>query len=208
MDHHERRRARTEAGIVAAATDLFLRDGYAATSLAAVARHAGVSERTVYVRFETKVRLFQRVVEVGIVGDTDGTPMPEREWSRRALSAPSAAERITAFAEGVAQMHERLGPLMAVNAEVEVSEAAVQESAGRWRAATLDYLRLFWSTLRDDGLVADDLDLDWVVDTTALLSAAETRLLVSRTLGWDRAAYQTWLEETWHRLAGVGGKTR
>jgi len=50
--------AQTEQRIVAAATDLFLADGYLATTLEAVARCAQVGARTVYLRFGTKAALF------------------------------------------------------------------------------------------------------------------------------------------------------
>ena len=62
--------ALTEQRIVAAATELFVSDGYQATTLEAVAKRARVGARTVYVRFGTKAMLFKRVVDVAIVGDT------------------------------------------------------------------------------------------------------------------------------------------
>jgi len=49
--------------ILDAATILFLRDGYGATSLEAVAAAAGVSKRTLYARFSGKPALLQVVVE-------------------------------------------------------------------------------------------------------------------------------------------------
>ena len=48
----------TEERIIAAATELFVADGYVATTLEAVARRAQVGGRTVYVRFGTKAALF------------------------------------------------------------------------------------------------------------------------------------------------------
>ncbi len=48
--------------ILDAATTLFLRDGYGATSLEAVAAAAGVSKRTLYARFAGKTALLQIVV--------------------------------------------------------------------------------------------------------------------------------------------------
>ena len=48
--------------IVAAAADLFLRDGYAATSIEAIAGRAGVSKRTFYARFPDKAAVFLAVV--------------------------------------------------------------------------------------------------------------------------------------------------
>ncbi len=48
--------------ILRAATALFLRDGYAATSMEAVAATAGVSKRTLYARFPDKAALLQEAV--------------------------------------------------------------------------------------------------------------------------------------------------
>jgi TetR/AcrR family transcriptional regulator, mexJK operon transcriptional repressor len=48
--------------ILEAATALFLSEGYGATSIEAVATHAGVSKRTFYHRFDDKAALFAAVV--------------------------------------------------------------------------------------------------------------------------------------------------
>jgi AcrR family transcriptional regulator len=48
--------------ILDAATEIFLREGYGAASLEAVAAAAGVSKRTLYARFAGKPALFQVVV--------------------------------------------------------------------------------------------------------------------------------------------------
>lgn len=199
-DRQSQRRRRTEQQIVDAATELFLRDGYARTSLNAVAARAGVAERTLYLRFDNKVRLFQRVIENGIVGDVDDAPLPQREWAIRAMTAATLDERIAAFADGVAGMNERLGPLMAINGEVEASEPAVQQTARHWRVETQRFLRAFWQSAADAGLLPEGADVDWLTDTGAILSAAESRLLAARTQGWDRRAYAAWLAATWRRL--------
>jgi AcrR family transcriptional regulator len=200
------RRDRTERRIVDAATTLFLRDGYAATSLAAVAALAGVSERTLYVRFASKVVLFQRVIQAGVVGDTDPVPLTARDWSIASMGAPTLEERIAAFAEGVSVMLERLGPLMSVNGEVEPSEPDVQESAGRARADTLAFLDAFWTRAAEDGLLPVDADVEWLISTSTVLASAETRLLITRTLEWDRIAFREWILVTWPRLI-VGSRS-
>jgi hypothetical protein len=54
--------------------------------------------------------------------------------------------------------------------------------------------------MADDGLLDPGVDLDWVIDTSSILAAAETYLLVTRMLGWDLDAYQEWLATTGLRL--------
>ena len=46
-------------------------------------------------------------------------------------------------------------------------------------------------------------DLDWLIDTTTILAAAETYLLITRLTGWNLDTYQGWLATTFARLARV-----
>ena len=89
--------AHTEQRILAAATSLFLADGYLATTLEAVARLAEVGTRTVYVRFGTKAALFKRVVDVAIAGDTEPVDVLGRDWMQAALTGSDTAGRIEKF---------------------------------------------------------------------------------------------------------------
>ena len=70
----------TRARICAAARELFLADGYAATSMRAIAAAAGVAEKTVYLQFATKSAVLKMVVETAIVGDDEAVPAAERSW--------------------------------------------------------------------------------------------------------------------------------
>jgi AcrR family transcriptional regulator len=53
-----------------------------------------VAPRTVYVRFGTKQALFQRVMGVAVVGDTDPVDLANRDWAQRALTAATLQERL------------------------------------------------------------------------------------------------------------------
>ena len=67
---HPRWRRRKEARpeeLVAAALDVFVERGYEATTLADVARRAGVTKGTIYLYFENKEALFKAVVRETIV---------------------------------------------------------------------------------------------------------------------------------------------
>jgi TetR/AcrR family transcriptional repressor of mexJK operon len=56
------RSARKRQGILAAATELFLRNGYLGTNMDEVANLAGVSKQTVYKQFSSKEALFIEIV--------------------------------------------------------------------------------------------------------------------------------------------------
>jgi AcrR family transcriptional regulator len=193
--------AQTEQRIVAAATELFLADGYLATTLEAVAKRAQVGARTVYLRFGTKAALFKRVVDIAVVGDAEPVDVLGRDWMQAALTAPTAAERIAASAAAGRQIMERTGALFAVAQQAAAVEPLI---AGQWqqgREQTRYAHALFWTRMADDGLLDPRLDLDWLIDTSTILGSAETYLLITRLMGWDLDAYQDWLTTTVARLA-------
>ena len=203
--------ADTEAKILGAAADLFVQLGYPATTLSAVAKAAGVGERTVYVRFGTKAALLKRVVDVAVVGDTLPIDVRGREWFQTSLTAPNAVERIAAAARGTREIMQRAGALFAVAQEAESTEPVIAAAAQAGREATRDALRLFWTRMAQDGMLPAGADVAWLGDTTALLGAAQTYGLMTRTLGWDLDTYEQWLRTTLTRLAvgsaDVSGET-
>ena len=50
------------------------------------------------------------------------------------------------------------------------------------------------------GLLGPAADLTWLIDTTSILAAAETYLLITRTTGWDLDEYERWLIRTFSQL--------
>ncbi len=193
--------ALTEQRILAAATELFLADGYLATTLDAVARRAQVGARTVYVRFGTKAALFKRVVDVAIVGDTEPVDVLGRDWMQLALTAPTAAGRITASAAAGRQIMERTGPLFAVAQQAAAVEPVIEGFWQQGREQSRYTQQVFWTRMAEDGLLDPAIDLAWLIDTASILCAAETYLLITKMIGWDLDAYQSWVEATLTRLA-------
>jgi AcrR family transcriptional regulator len=192
--------AHTEQRIIAAAAELFLADGYVATTLEAIARRARVGARTVYLRFGTKAALFKRVVDVAIAGDTQPIDVLGRDWMQAALTAPTTAERIAASAAAGRQIMERTGALFAVAQQAAAVEPLI---AGFWqqgREQSRHGHAVFWTRMADDGLLDPRVDLNWLIDTTSILAAAETYLLITRMIGWDLDTYENWLAATCTRL--------
>lgn len=195
------RRADTEQRILEAATAMFLADGYAATTLADVAHRAGVGERTVYVRFGSKAHLLKRAIDVAIVGDALPIDVASRDWTIRSLTAESLEERLVAYSTGARGLMERAGGLIAVAQQAEASEPLIARAAQQARSATVAGIRLMWERIHADGLLHVDADLEWVINTSSLLGAAETYVLTTRTLPWDPDTYQAWLYRTCLHLA-------
>lgn len=198
-----RRVAETEERLLAAASRLFVRDGYAATTLTAVAAEAGVAPRTVYVRFGTKAALLKRAVDVALVGDTAPIPVAERDWLQRSLGGPTLDDRIRLLARGSSQLMQRAGALFVVVAEAAATEPVIAAAAQAGREATRDTFRAFWRAAHQDGLLAPDADMRWLADTSAVLGSADTYVHIARTYSWSASAYERWLARSWRRLAAA-----
>ena len=192
-----------EERIVRAAHELFVRDGYRATTLTAVADAAGVAHRTVYVRFGTKAALLKRVVDVAIVGDLAPIDVVSREWYRTATTAPTLDARIAAAAEGSTRLLASAADVIAVAREAEATEPLLAAAARAGRAATRDSIRTFWTRAHDDGLLPAGCDLTWLADTTSVLAHADTYLLMRETLGMSPERYQSWLVTTFRRMVAA-----
>jgi AcrR family transcriptional regulator len=189
--------------LIEAATRRFVADGYAATTLAAVAEVAGVAERTVYVRFATKADLLQQCLDVAIRGGESGVVVDERGWIRASMSAATAGERIHLMARATAGLMDRVGALLRVAQQAAAVEPALAARAQAARRDTQRVLERFWRAMAADGFLAPDIDVDWLAVTGAAIGQAEMYLVLVNVVDWDGDAYGDWLETTWRHLAGV-----
>lgn len=100
MDHpaHRRRKEARPGEIAAAALDLFVEKGFAATRLDDVAARAGVSKGTVYLYFDSKDVLFKSAIEAAM------TPAILAAESLAGQSGVPAAELLRRFIRGWWQM--------------------------------------------------------------------------------------------------------
>jgi AcrR family transcriptional regulator len=194
-----------EGRLLRAARELFVRHGYQATTLSAVAEAAGVAPRTVYVRFGTKATLLKKVVDVAVAGDLKPIDVTHREWYLTAVSASTLDERIAAFAKGSARLLASAADVIAVADEAAATEPDLAAAGRAGRAATRDSVHGFWSAAARAGLLPDGCDLAWLADTTSTLAQAQTYLLMRESLGMTPRRYRTWLAVTWRRLAEASG---
>src|SRR6516225_4017003 len=78
----------TRRRIIAAATELFTRDGYLQTTMADIARLADVAVQTLYLSFGSKVAVLTAALDMAIAGDDDPVPVLERPWFARLRAEP------------------------------------------------------------------------------------------------------------------------
>jgi AcrR family transcriptional regulator len=193
--------ARTEAELMDAAQDLFLEQGYLATTLAQVAQRAGLAARTVYVRFGTKAALFRRVVDRALVGDAEPVDVAHRPGATEAMTAETLEARIDALADVCIGVAERAGRLFEVAAQAEAIEPEVAQAATAGRRATAELCTAFWRHAAADGLISSELDAEALAVVTDLLVCADTVVHLRRTHGWSASAHRGLVVDTLAALA-------
>lgn len=185
--------AATRTAILRAAQQLFEQRGYAATTMAVVAREAGVAPKTVYLAFETKAGLLRELWHLLLRGDEDSAPMPERTWYRRMLAEPDPAGRLRLLAATSRTVKERAAPLMEVIRGAAASDADVAALWSRIGSEFHAIHRPLVDGIAGDGalragLGADDAcDLLWTLNHPAVWQL----LVVER--GWSPQRYEEWL---------------
>jgi AcrR family transcriptional regulator len=178
------------AAVLRACRELFLRDGYQATTVKAVARHAGVSAETVYKTFGSKAALAKALWDVTLAGDDEPLTMAERPALREVLATADLAAKLELYARFVCDTHERLAPLIALLTQAGPEAAQVVADTERER---LTGVTAFVAHLRDQDLLATDADPARTADACWVLTGPQPFSRLTGDRGWDGAAYRRWL---------------
>src|SRR5688500_1723676 len=101
----------TRRRMIDGAKELFVAQGYAATTMEQIAAAAGVAVQTVYYTFKTKGQLLAEVVEVTAAGDDEPVPPMRRAWVQEMLGASSPHRVVALAVENGTGIYERVAVL-------------------------------------------------------------------------------------------------
>jgi AcrR family transcriptional regulator len=192
--------AATRGDILKAARELFVSRGYAATTIAEIARSAQVAVDTVYATVGRKPALLREVLETAISGTDQAVPASDRDYVARIRSADTAGEKLTLYANAIVQIQSRLAP---VYLAIRDAAATDPDSAALWaeingrRAANMRNLA---ADLRATGELRPDLSDDDVADIIWSMNGAEYWVLMVGDRGWSHQRFGEFLADAWARL--------
>src|SRR5262249_25127540 len=150
--------------VLAAAQRLFERQGYSATTMAAIAKEAGVALKTVYLAFETKSGLLRTLWNLQLRGDEEDRPVAERDWYRAVLAEEDPERRLPLNASNSPAGTRRLSGIL----EVIRNTAAVDpEIAALWQRIQTEYRanqQAIVERLAERGDLRPGLDVDRATD--------------------------------------------
>jgi AcrR family transcriptional regulator len=189
-----RDRAReTRRRIVAAATESVLAHGYAATTMAGVARSAGVAVQTVYFTFHTKAALFMEVVLELSAGPDADTPVMERAWVKEARGAASAARALALMVEHGTDIFRRLMPVWDAIAAASAEDRDFALRFAAVVAARRDGMRALIGGIAARGGLAAAVTAERAAETFFLLQSPQLLSLAGSSLGWTVERFKAWI---------------
>ena len=180
------RRARADqsrAAILNVARERFLRDGYAATTLSAIARDAGVSVETIHKAFGGKAGLVRTLWQKGIEG---AQPVPAEERSDAIRAAETDPRQlIRAWGRFISELSPEGAPIVLLirsAAEADPQMASLLAETERQRLHRMEENA---RTLYERGQLRPGISLQRARDILWTYSAAELYELLVRKRGWS-----------------------
>lgn len=190
----------TRQAILDAARHLFVAQGYARTTVGAIAERAGVAVDTLYSAIGRKPELMRALVETSISGQDHAVPAAERDYVQRIQASPDTREQLEIYAAALVPIQQRLAPIYLALRDAALTDEAC---AGLWREIaerrSANMLRMA-GALRATGGLRDDLTDQQVADIIWSTNAAEYWDLLVTQRGWSPQDYGDWLLDAWTRL--------
>ena len=195
-----KRAQKTRKRVIEAATRLFVQQGYATTTMRAIADEAGVSVPTVELLFGTKAQLLHVVIDVAVAGDDEPVPVLSRAWAADAQSAADLADFLSVVAKVLSAAQARSAGVVLAAYEAAASDPDIQllimdRESQRERTAT-------WIV---DGVVEraglrPGLDRAPATDTLWMLMDPVIFHRLTRHRDWSSDRYASWFADSVTRL--------
>lgn len=178
------RSRRTRETLLAAARSILEAEGFDALTMAAVADHAGVTRRAVYLHFPSRAELVAALFDH--VASTEGL----HHSLAQVWAAPDAASALDEWARHLARYHVRL---LAVDRAISRFEAADPDAAAHRSRVSVEKLsgcRRLAQRVQDEGVLAEPWTVESAADVIFALSTSDVvgGLVVDRRWSPDRLA--------------------
>jgi AcrR family transcriptional regulator len=183
----------TRRAIVVAAGELFVEQGYAATTIDAVAERAGVGRKTVFSSVGGKGALLKLAWDWAVTGDDEPIPMSERPAVQAILAERDPGRLVQMWVEMLLEVGARatpIGTVVLAAADVDAEARALRDLI---RSESLAGATAFVTHLASVGGLRGDISIERGAEACwALVNSLLLHLLVA-TRGWSLQEYGEWL---------------
>jgi AcrR family transcriptional regulator len=191
---------RTRRRILAAATELFLSGGYAATTIEAIAAQADVAVETVYSRFGSKAGLLNAILGPAISGTGEHTSVLDRPELAEIRACPDQRRQLqllARFSRHILQRTDQLHRILDTAASSDPDAAKLRRADREHR---YQGQRAYIDMLLANGPLRDGLTPEGAQTTYATLASPETYAFLTGYRGWAPEQYEDWLTDSLTRL--------
>jgi AcrR family transcriptional regulator len=188
--------AATRRDILEAAQRLFERQGYAATTMAAIAAEAGVALKTVYLALETKSGVLRALWNLLLRGDEGEAPVAERSWYREVVEEQDPQRQLRLNARNSRAAKTRIAGALKV-----IREAAPvdPEIGALWERIQTEFhanQRAIVERLSQRKALRPGLSVDRAADILWTLNHPDVWQLLVGERGWTPDQYEEWFGDT------------
>jgi AcrR family transcriptional regulator len=183
----------TRAAVISAAEQLFLRDGFATTTIAAVASEAGVSVETIYKSVGGKPGLVRAICENALTGEG---PIPAEKRSnelQRKESDPHAI--IRGWGTLTTEVAPRVAPILLLLHAAAAADPVMAELQAEMDARRLTRMTHNARTLSRAGYLRDGVTLRHAAEVLWTYSSAELYELLVVKRGWPLKRYGRFISD-------------
>lgn len=189
--HSPRRQAQADATrrrILDAAQRLFTESGFAAVTMDAIARAAGVSVATVYLNFSGRTVVVEALVdEVTSASDLN---------VEQVVEVRDPVERAHIGARIIRTLNERSWPITDILRSAQGSDASLTALWHTWQERHLYAMRRAVQILADNDMLRPGIDAGEAVDILYAVAGTEVYRALVRERGWTPEHYEDWLFRT------------
>lgn len=188
--------AATRRAVLEAAQGLFEQQGYAATSMAAIAAEAAVSLKTVYLAFETKSGLLRALWHLLLRGEQEDIPVGHQPWFREVMEEPDPERQLRLNARNSRMVKVRAGALMEV---IRSAAPADPDIGALWNRIQTEFhanQRSIVEILHEKNALSPGLDVDRATDILWTLNHPSLYWLLVNERGWTPEQFEEWLGDT------------
>jgi AcrR family transcriptional regulator len=185
--------ADTRETVIAAARRQFIAGGWQGTTIAGVARAAGVSNETIYAVFGNKQALLRAVLERAVRRAEPAVSLLEQAGPQAIAAAPDQRAQIALFARDITGVLGNVAELMAV---VRAASATDAELAALYRGlhdGRRSNLAFVAKALLNNGPLRDGMDAEAATALLWRLASPELFLLMTDIEGLQSVGYAEWL---------------
>ena len=186
----------TRGTVIDAARELFVRDGYPATTIEAIGDAADVPLATIYRLFNSKVGILKSVLDVSFGGDDQPVAFGDRPNVRAALADDNPERLLDTFAHIVTQLLDRSAPLQHVLASAAEADADAADLLAQIRKQRFTGQSRIVDALARRNALRHGLSRAQARDITYLLMSPDTFRVLTLERGWSLDHYQRWLATT------------